>query len=90
MTTRTAVELVKRLLAAMKASDKPSVEATCADARALDAKVTAMRARLAALEAFAEEVRSAYAREEDGDGGHDVYAFADAVVDALAKLPVKP
>ena len=55
-----------------------------AESYAMDAELDMMRARLAALEAFAEEVRKAHA---------EAFSFehwAAWISDALAKLPVKP
>lgn len=81
MTTRTTVELVN--FAYHFGTLKGSLSSTADDAAALDAEVTAMRARLAALEAFADEVRNIQAC---ADTAND---FAYAVCAATAKLPVK-
>jgi hypothetical protein len=55
------------------------------------AEVYALRARLAALEAFVAEVRRSFTENGDTYGGwDDVYAFAADVRESLAKLPERP
>jgi len=84
MSNRTAVELVRAGHARGIDGDNVPIGAITKEAAALDAEVATMRARLAVLEAFADEVRNIQAC---ADTAND---FAYAVCAATAKLPVKP
>lgn len=85
MTTRTVVGLVEATWDRVQLGGRLECTALLNQAAALDAEVTAMRARLAALDAFADEVRSA--AHNDGE----TLAESNAtIICALAKLPVKP